>query len=407
MKRFLSRVCAAVLALALVSAPAQAAEPVRVELDDAPLTFTDAVPLTREGRTYLPFRAIFEAMGAEVGWDAAARTVSAVRGGRTVELTLGETDVVISEDGKTTVLATDAAPFAQNSRTYVPVRFAAQAFDAVVGWDAATRTVQIVDAAKLLDSYDGAFTVLQKMLDTAAAAYPADASRLNGTYTSSAVTQTAMGALPVTMSGAFTGNADRTAAAFTGDCATDLDTLRAAITENEGDVIDSRIETLLQRFERFSFSAILNYDTGTQYLRSENLSEFGLSAEAGWAAGALPAYSAPLPLEAEDYVLQLAAAADLTAGDPVDAVTAVFDALSDAAAQDGVLTADMVTLTLSGRTLTVETDLGNGTTRVETLKKNRRSYTLTSVTGTRTETLTCDITLRPGGETPDHAPADN
>ena len=401
MKRFLSRVCAAALALTLFAAPAQAAEPIRVTLDNAPLTFTDAVPLAKDGRTYLPFRAIFEAMGAEVGWDAATRTVSAVRDGRTVELTLGETNVVISEDGETTVLATDAAPFAQNNRTYVPVRFAAQAFDAAVGWDAATRTVQITDTAKLLAGYDGTFTLLQKMLDTAALAFPAEPQRVSGTFTSSAVTETAMGSLPVTMSGTFAGNADRISAAFSGDCEIDLAALRAAITQNEGDVIDSRIELLLRRFETFSFGTVLNYSTNTQYLRSENLSEFGLSTEGGWASAALPAYSTPLPRDAADYVLQLASAA------APDAVIAVFDALSDAAAQDNALSTGTVTLTLSGSTLNVETDLGNGTTRVETLKKNRRSYTLTSVSDTRTETLTCDITLRAGGTTPDRAPAEN
>ena len=156
MKRILSGACSAALVLALLTAPAaQAAGTIGVELDDVPLAFTDAVPLAQDGRTYLPFRALFEAMGAGVEWDAATQTVTAVRDGRTVRLTLGQTAVTVEEDGKTTELLTDAAPFARGGRTYVPVRFAAQAFDAVVDWDAETRTVRIVDAGRLLDEYDG------------------------------------------------------------------------------------------------------------------------------------------------------------------------------------------------------------------------------------------------------------
>ena len=398
MKKIFSGVCAAALSLALLAAPVQAAADIRVELDGTPLTFTDAAPLAQNGRTYLPFRAIFEAMGAEVGWDAASQTVSAVRDGRTVTLTPGETDIRITEDGVSTTLATDAAPFARDGRTYVPVRFAAEAFDAAVGWEQSTRTVHIADTAALLDRYDGSFALLQKMLDTAALAYPAAPQRVSGRFTLSSVTQTAMGSLPVTMSGTFSGDADRISAAYTGTCATDTEALRNAITANEGEVIDSRIEALLRRFEKFTFGTVLNYSTGTRYLRSENLGEFGLSGAGGWVSDALPAYGAPLPTDARDFVRAQAAKAD-----PAD-VTAVFDALSDASAAGNTLTVNGTTLTLSGKNLTVETVFADGTARVETLSKNRRSCVLMRGTADRTETLTCSITLRAGGETPERTP---
>ena len=401
MKKFFSRVCAAALTLALLAVPVQAAEPIRVELDGAPLIFTDAAPLAKAGRTYLPFRAIFEAMGAEVGWDADTQTVSAVRNGRTVALTLGKTDVTILEDGGTTVLTTDAAPFAQAGRTYVPVRFAAEAFDAAVRWEQSTRTVHITDAARLLDAYTGTFTLLQEMLDAAASAYPAAPARVSGSFTSSAVTKTAMGSLPVTMTGTFSGSADRVSASYTGTCTTDIRALREAITANEGDVIDTRIELLLRRFEQFSFGAVLNYSTNTRYLRSENLSEFGLPGVGGWISDPLSACGTPLPLTAREFLLTQAAKAG-----PAH-VTAVFDAFSDASARGHVLAADGLTLTLSGKTLTIETALPNGANRVETLSKNRRSYVLTHADGNRTETLTCDITLRTGGETPIRTPSEN
>ena len=50
-------------------------------------------------------------------------------------------------------------------RTYVPVRFAAQAFDCAVGWDQDTSTAIIVDTEKLLETaLEGKeFTYLEKL----------------------------------------------------------------------------------------------------------------------------------------------------------------------------------------------------------------------------------------------------
>ena len=60
----------------------------------------------------------------------------------------------------------EAGPYAHDNRTYVPVRFAAQAFGCAVGWDAGDRTVILIDMEKLveetLSKYD--FTYLEKYL---------------------------------------------------------------------------------------------------------------------------------------------------------------------------------------------------------------------------------------------------
>ena len=90
---FIFRICGAALAAALVlsalpAVPARAAG-IQVTLNDQPLSFSDAQPLMRDDRTFVPFRAIFETMGATVSWDDASRTVTAKRSDRTVKLTIG------------------------------------------------------------------------------------------------------------------------------------------------------------------------------------------------------------------------------------------------------------------------------------------------------------------------------
>ena len=81
MKRLFSRICGAALAAALVlsalpAVPARAAG-IQVTLNDQPLSFSDAQPLMRDDRTFVPFRAIFETMGATVSWNDAGRRVTA------------------------------------------------------------------------------------------------------------------------------------------------------------------------------------------------------------------------------------------------------------------------------------------------------------------------------------------
>lgn len=165
MKKTIRYIVTAAMVFCLTQAAALAAAPVSVQLDGEAVTFTDAVPQIVSDRTFLPVRAVFEAMGAKVGYDGGV--VTAVRDGKTVTMTIGSTEASVTEDGKTTPLTMDVAPFidASVNRTYVPVRFAAQALGADVGWDAAARTVVIVDAEKLLDDVlEGkSFTYLEKL----------------------------------------------------------------------------------------------------------------------------------------------------------------------------------------------------------------------------------------------------
>ena len=90
MIRLSHRILAAATALTVLSAgapalAAEAAEPaaqpeaavttaapaaISVQLDGENLTFTDAAPQVQEERTFLPFRAVFEAMGAVVDYAA-------------------------------------------------------------------------------------------------------------------------------------------------------------------------------------------------------------------------------------------------------------------------------------------------------------------------------------------------
>ena len=140
---------------------------ITVQLDGQTLAFTDAVPQVKDQRTFLPFRAVFEAMGAQVSNEGSV--ITAVRDGKTLTMTLDSTEATLAEGDKTTPITMDVAPYVDNAtwRTYVPVRFAAQAFGCAVGWDQATSTAVIVDTDKVVDNAlaGKSFTYLEKLME--------------------------------------------------------------------------------------------------------------------------------------------------------------------------------------------------------------------------------------------------
>ncbi len=101
-----------------------------VYLDGKKIGF-DQTPVIEEGRTLVPLRAIFEAFGAEVGWDGATQTVSATKGSTSVELTINST--VAKKNGAELTLDVPAKII--NGRTMVPVRFISDCFGIGVEWD--------------------------------------------------------------------------------------------------------------------------------------------------------------------------------------------------------------------------------------------------------------------------------
>jgi hypothetical protein len=99
----------------------------------------EQMPVIVDGSTLTPLRAIFEAMGAKVTWDAKTMSARGTKGGKTVELTIGSRVAMVN--GKPVELEQPAALI--NGFTMAPARFIGEAFDGRVEWEGKTRTVQI------------------------------------------------------------------------------------------------------------------------------------------------------------------------------------------------------------------------------------------------------------------------
>ena len=113
---------------------------IMVHLNGEKLSF-DQPPMIIDGRTMVPLRAIFEALGAEVVWDDATKTITAKKSYKVVMLEIGKRFITI--DGVSKEL--DVPAQIMNNRTLVPVRAVSEAFECVVGWDGVTQTVIITE----------------------------------------------------------------------------------------------------------------------------------------------------------------------------------------------------------------------------------------------------------------------
>ena len=118
-------------------APTPASD-VKVDLNGQILNF-DQPPIIVDGRTLVPLRGIFEAMGATVDWHQDTQTVTSSLEG--VEISLGIGSDTLYRDGDPVKL--DVPAQVVNNRTLVPVRAIAEAYGAYVDWDDATKTVII------------------------------------------------------------------------------------------------------------------------------------------------------------------------------------------------------------------------------------------------------------------------
>ena len=147
MKKFFTTFLAVVLAITCFATMALAAD-VSVKLDGKTLAF-EQPPVIIEGRTLVPLRAIFEALGATVEWDGATKTVTSSKGDVTVKLAIGSN--VLYKNGEGVELDVPAQ-IVGAGYTMVPARAVAESFGVEVGWDDATKTVLLTSPAVVAPS---------------------------------------------------------------------------------------------------------------------------------------------------------------------------------------------------------------------------------------------------------------
>ncbi|MDF2522564.1 MAG: Protease inhibitor precursor [Clostridiales bacterium] len=144
MRKVLSFITAISLVIGIGSAinveEVNAAQLVSVKVDGKGVNFPDAKPfINTDGRTIVPGRFVFEAMGATVDWEEQNQLITIIKGSKQIVMQIGQNWAIehdINEDKRLTfdtkpVLITDNG----ETRTYIPLRFVSETFGAGVAWD--------------------------------------------------------------------------------------------------------------------------------------------------------------------------------------------------------------------------------------------------------------------------------
>lgn len=106
---------------------------------DGQRVYFDVSPFVDKGRSFAPLRGIFELLGAKVDWEEETGTIKAVRGSRSVTLTIGKKEALVGDEP----VVLDAVPRVVNGRTMVPVRFISESLGAGVDWQTSPKALYI------------------------------------------------------------------------------------------------------------------------------------------------------------------------------------------------------------------------------------------------------------------------
>jgi len=96
-------------------------------------------PFIDNGRTLVPMRAFFEALGARVGWDSANSVAIGTRDGNVVRIPIGSNAPTVNGS----VNRIDVPARIVNGRTYIPLRFVGEALGDEVLWEGSSRSIYI------------------------------------------------------------------------------------------------------------------------------------------------------------------------------------------------------------------------------------------------------------------------
>ena len=123
------------------------AEPIMINLDGSQLSMS-IDPILHDGRTLVPLRPMFEALGARVDWDNDTRTVTATLDDKIIILQINNKIATVNGNE----IELDVAGKLINGSTFIPVRFIAESLGAKVDWNPNSKTVIIISNTTAMSS---------------------------------------------------------------------------------------------------------------------------------------------------------------------------------------------------------------------------------------------------------------
>jgi len=138
-KRIFSVVITLMLIISIIPATVVHANDIRIIVDGQEIFFPDQRPAIVDGRTLVPVRGVFEALGFNVGWDDHAR--AAILSRHDYQLIIPVGSYSFTTNGATHLLDVPAQII--GDRTMLPIRFPLESVGYELDWDGNTGTVII------------------------------------------------------------------------------------------------------------------------------------------------------------------------------------------------------------------------------------------------------------------------
>ena len=140
MKKIISMLLVIIMIAGCMSVSNVFAADINVTIDGKAQNY-DVMPVIENGRTLVPMRAIFEAMGCAVYYseENGKQIVTARRANDSLILTIGENKMYFNGEE----IALDVPAKIKDSRTLVPLRAISEAFECEVNWYEDTKTIRI------------------------------------------------------------------------------------------------------------------------------------------------------------------------------------------------------------------------------------------------------------------------
>ncbi|KOY14687.1 stalk domain-containing protein [Paenibacillus xylanivorans] len=99
----------------------------------------DAAPVLKNGTTYVPIKHVLDAFGGQASWDSKNQRITVVRGGKLIDLVVGQKEFIINGIRQSATVA----PYVSGGRTLVPLRLVSEQLGLTVKWEQNTKTVTI------------------------------------------------------------------------------------------------------------------------------------------------------------------------------------------------------------------------------------------------------------------------
>lgn len=238
---------------------------IRVQYNGKYITNADNAKII-DGRVMVPFRQVFESMGADVTYDSKTKTIQAKTDDKEISFTAGSADITIVENGVSTVKKMDVKPFVDKKSAYVPVRFIAESMGFCVGWDAAEKAVVIIDPATLFADADQDFSVLAMLMKSGLDPEGAYAStgRFNMDITTYEEPGSILPGMGFTVTGTMSGVQQKSSADMVMTLAFQFDKMLSGLTAEE----KTQMQPLLDMFKNTEMKIKMDGETGVTYMNS-------------------------------------------------------------------------------------------------------------------------------------------